>query len=290
MALRSSSFGEQFSRETKESRQQRREFEFVSPKNERKKEIEIEEVVRLVSIVAPIPSPYPPVAPMPCGPPGSLTSSFASSSVGVGLAGNSASGTAGPLHHYTPYHHAHHVADGGVGGGAAPLCGTSSTLNSSSNSICASNSPAPYSSSSSPHHYSGHPSVAVAAAAAAAAAAAYHHHHHHHFASSNTAYHPYSYNYGSNGSGGCNSAVGSATTNGHHPASSACSSSAYAHYPAPSSSPSALELTRRKMISRSSPVSSSWRSNSPSPWEMEGYSDMYSSWFCVLWNGWERWE
>nr|SVE81483.1 EOG090X0AJ3 [Daphnia magna] len=254
----------------KESRQQRREFEFVSPNKEREKEIEIEEVVRLVSIVAPIPSPYPPVAPMPCGPPGSLTSSFASSSVGVGLAGNSASGTAGPLHHYTPYHHAHHVADGGVGGGAAPLCGTSSTLNSSSNSICASNSPAPYSSSSSPHHYSGHPSVAVAAAAAAAAAAAYHHHHHHHFASSNTAYHPYSYNYGSNGSGGCNSAVGSATTNGHHPASSACSSSAYAHYPAPSSSPSALELTRRKMISRSSPVSSSWRSNSPSPWEMEG--------------------
>nr|SVE89427.1 EOG090X0AJ3 [Daphnia sinensis] len=132
------------------------------------------------------------------------------------------------------------------------------------------NSPAPYSSSSSPHHYSGHPSVAVAAAAAAAAAAAYHHHHHHHFASSNTAYHPYSYNYGSNGSGGCNSAVGSANTNGHHPSSSACSSSAYAHYPAPSSSPSALELTRRKMISRSSPVSSSWRSNSPSPWEMEG--------------------
>nr|SVE77161.1 EOG090X0AJ3 [Daphnia lumholtzi] len=133
-----------------------------------------------------------------------------------------------------------------------------------------SNSPAPYSSSSSPHHYSGHPSVAVAAAAAAAAAAAYHHHHHHHFATSNTAYHPYSYNYGSNGSGGCTSAVGSANTNGHHPSSSACSSSSYAHYPAPSSSPSALELTRRKMISRSSPVSSSWRSNSPSPWEMEG--------------------
>lgn len=207
---------------------------------------------------------------MPCGTPGSLTSSYASSSIGGGLAGNSANGsTAGPLHHYAPYHHVHHVADGGVG--AAPLCGTSSTLNSSSSSgiICGTNSPAPYSSSS-PHHYSGHPSVAVAAAAAAAAAAAYHHHHHHHFTSSNTAYHPYSYNYSSNANS-CNTAVGSATTNGHHPTT--CSASAYAHYPA--SSPSALELTRRKMISRSSPVSTSWRSNSPSPWEMEGYSDKY---------------
>nr|SVE74345.1 EOG090X0AJ3 [Daphnia barbata] len=214
---------------------------------------------------------------MPCGPPGSLTSSFTSSSIGVGLAGNSASSTGGPLHHYAPYHHVHHVADGGAGGGAAPLCGTSSTLNSSSASgiICGSNSPVPYSSSSSPHHYSGHPSVAVAAAAAAAAAAAYHHHHHHHFASSNTAYHPYSYNYSSNGSSGCNSATGSVTTNGHHSASSTCSATAYAHYPA--TSPSALELTRRKMISRSSPVSASWRSNSPSSWEMEGYTDMYSS-------------
>ncbi|XP_046462640.1 transcription factor CP2-like isoform X5 [Daphnia pulex] len=210
---------------------------------------------------------------MPCGPPGSLTSSFTSSSAGVGLAGNSASSsTAGPLHHYAPYHHVHHVADGGAGGGAAPLCGTSSTLvNSSSSSgiICgSSNSPSPYSSSSSPHHYSGHTSVAVAAAAAAAAAAAYHHHHHHHFASSGSAYHPYSYNYSSNGNSS-NSTAGSAVTNGHHPTSSACST-AYAHYPAPSSSPSALELTRRKMISRSSPVSTSWRSNSPSPWEMEG--------------------
>nr|SVE73721.1 EOG090X0AJ3 [Daphnia atkinsoni] len=130
--------------------------------------------------------------------------------------------------------------------------------------ICGPNSPAPYSSSS-PHHYSGHPSVAVAAAAAAAAAAAYHHHHHHHFTTSNTAYHPYSYNYSSNANS-CNTAVGSATTNGHHPTT--CSASAYAQYPA--SSPSALELTRRKMISRSSPVSTSWRSNSPSPWEMEG--------------------
>nr|SVE76549.1 EOG090X0AJ3 [Daphnia longispina] len=184
---------------------------------------------------------------------------------------SASSSTAGPLHHYTPYHHVHHVADGGTGGSAAPLCGTSSTLvNSSSGSgiICgSSNSPAPYSSNSSPHHYSGHTSVAVAAAAAAAAAAAYHHHHHHHFASSGSAYHPYSYNYNSNG----NSAAGSAASNGHHPTSSACSTAvAYAHYPAPSSSPSALELTRRKMISRSSPVSASWRSNSPSPWEMEG--------------------
>nr|CAG4637230.1 EOG090X0AJ3 [Ceriodaphnia reticulata]SVE73100.1 EOG090X0AJ3 [Ceriodaphnia reticulata] len=183
-----------------------------------------------VSIVAPSPSPYPPVAPLPCGPPGPLTSSSTSSSVGVGLAGNS---NAGPLHHYAPYH-IHHAADGG--GGASAVSGGVSSLsvNSSGSALCGDNSPVSYTSTS-PHHYAGHP-----AAVAAAAAAAYHHHHHHHFATSNSAYHPYSYNY----------SAGSA--NGHSAATSA-----YAHYPAPSSSPSALELTRRKMISRS-PVSASW--------------------------------
>lgn len=210
--------------------------------------------------MAPLPSPYPPVAPLPCGPPGPLTSSSTSSSVGIGLAGNSNTGS---IHHYGPYiqSHVHHVADGGSAPGAGPGSGSSILVNSGpglgavatssgGSLVCggAGNSPVPYSSTS-PHHYAGHP-----AAVAAAAAAAYHHHHHHHFASSNAAYHPYSYNY-SAASGGSNG----------HPSGA----SAYAHYPAGSSSPSALELTRRKMISRS-PVSTSWRSSSPSPWEIEG--------------------
>lgn len=223
------------------------------------------------SIVAPLPSPYPPVAPLPCGPPGPLTSSSTSSSVGIGLAGNS--NAAGPIHHYAPYH-VHHVADAsstGVASGASALVnssgpgpGAAGGIASVGSVLCGGggggvvvgggggggSSPVPYTAAS-PHHYAGHP-----AAVAAAAAAAYHHHHHHHFASANAAYHPYSYNYNSAGA-----------TNGH----SSGAAAAYAHYPAGSSSPSALELTRRKMISRS-PVSASWRSNSPSPWEIEGYT------------------
>lgn len=78
-----------------------------------------------------------------------------------------------------------------------------------------------------PHHYPSAP----------------YHHHHHHFASTGVGYHPYSYNYANN-------------------------HATYAHaYSSPSASPSALELTRRKMISRSP----SWRSGSPNPWEMEKY-------------------
>nr|CAG4651198.1 EOG090X0AJ3 [Simocephalus serrulatus]SVE94402.1 EOG090X0AJ3 [Simocephalus serrulatus] len=176
--------------------------------------------------------------------------------VGIGLAGNSNTGSS--IHHYGPYH-VHHVADGGSAAGvgsstsvlvnSGPGPGAVGTSSSGGSLVCggAGNSPVPYSSTS-PHHYAGHP-----AAVAAAAAAAYHHHHHHHFATSNAAYHPYSYNYSAG------------TASNGHPSGA----SAYAHYPAGSSSPSALELTRRKMISRS-PVSTSWRSSSPSPWEIEG--------------------